>query len=116
MSNDWVRELPLVAAFVFFCLALLKLFLDFLKGRDNSWQKFMSEMRDQQDRVMNRLAGEIAELSKRFMEHDREMKTAIGVMKDRAKRSSGKTLIVSGDKTNRDEWSGEALSATARRK
>lgn len=102
MGSEWIKELPLVAAFVFFCLALLKLFLDFLKGRDNSWQKFMSEMRDQQDRVMNRLAGEIGELSKRFMEHDREMKTAIGVMKDRTKRSE-KRVIVSGGKTNRDE-------------
>jgi len=67
--------------------------LDFIKNRDNAWQKFMSEMREQQDKILKEMADEIRHLSEMFMKHDREMNSAIGVMKDREKR--GKSVSVS---------------------
>jgi len=53
----------------------------------------MSEMREQQDKILKEMADEIRHLSEMFMKHDREMNSAIGVMKDREKR--GKSVSVS---------------------
>jgi hypothetical protein len=95
-NQTWVDELPLVAAFVFFCLTLIKIFLDFLKARDkdwsdklaerdDKWQKFLKEQRGVERATLGRLTEEIQNLSERHQEHDQAMKSAILIMKERTR-------------------------------
>jgi hypothetical protein len=95
-SQTWMDELPLVAAFVFFCLTLIKIFLDFLKARDkdwsdklaerdDKWQKFLAEQRGVENATLGRLTKEIQSLSVRHLDHDQAMKAAIGIMKERTR-------------------------------
>lgn len=93
MDQMWIDELPLVAAFVFFCITLIKLFLDFLKARDDSWQKFLADMRELDRLAMSELTDEIKVLTREFTAHDHETRGAIGVLKGqtiRAKMDGGK--------------------------
>jgi hypothetical protein len=95
-SQTWMDELPLVAAFVFFCLTLIKIFLDFLKARDKdwaeknkerdeTWQIFLRDQRAGDRDTLGRLTNEIDYLSHKHQEHDQTMKEAIEVMKDRTR-------------------------------
>ncbi len=111
MDQTWIGELPLVAAFVFFCITLIKLFLDFLKARDESWQSFLADMRELDRLALAELADEIKVLTREFTAHDHETRGAIGVLKGqtiRAKmdRAEGGMVTLKGDGSGKEEQAG----------
>lgn len=86
MSTEWVDQLPLVAAFVFFCLTLIKLFLDFLKVRDTQWQAFIAEQRGTDLAALAKMGEEIRQLAGTVSSLDQEVRQAGAVLLDRKDR------------------------------
>lgn len=65
-------QVPLVGIFVWFTLKIIRVFMDFLKSRDESWQTFLDQQRKQDKdaiaHMAERFAGEIRELGKEVAE------------------------------------------------
>jgi hypothetical protein len=83
MDQDWVSQLPLVGAFVFFCLTLIKLFLDFLKVRDEAWQTILNELRDADRQALALLTEEIKQIGIEFRAHDYTMRGVLELLQER---------------------------------
>ena len=90
MNSEWINELPLVAAFVFFCLTLIKLFLDFLKARDAQWQAFIAEQRSSDRTALAKMAEEIRQLAGTVNSLDQEVRQAGAVLLDRKDRPAAR--------------------------
>ena len=85
-----LAQIPLVAAFVWFALEMLKRQERSTSERDQQWREFLKDQRET-DRMMLRnvvdelstVAHEVSEVKLTLMRHDTSMSEALGAMRER---------------------------------
>lgn len=55
-------QIPIVVAFIYFCIILVKMFLGFLKERDAQWQKWIEDQRVIENEYKQRIAEQLKEI------------------------------------------------------
>jgi hypothetical protein len=61
--TSFLVQIPIVGAFIYFCISLIRMFLDFLKQRDAQWQQWLETQRTMDNDYKTRIAEELKEVS-----------------------------------------------------
>ena len=70
-------QIPLVGIFVWFTLKIIKTFMDFLEKRDVSWQTFLNDQREANNKSIAHMAERFAEEIRVLGKEVSEMRGAI---------------------------------------
>lgn len=71
-------QVPIVGAFIYFCITLIDKFLGFLKERDTHWQTWMTEQNNHEREYKARIAAELNVVTQNLSELGGKMDTHHG--------------------------------------